>query len=386
MVDETLKRRNACLNSMANRLGMITHHQYNIENGDLNTVEWNEGTIVKTDPTIINNSGLALRLHVNGGYDQQSRMVYDKKRTLDRVLNFSYQGANVRKIRQKDIGPESDWAKMPPYPMVRALINPDKTKMDYDDKIISIPFECGLGVGDIFEWCGTNSYWLIYLQDMNEIAYFRGEIRKCQYEISWEDEDGMHTTYAAIRGPVETKIDYIQKHQISVDNPNYSLHILMPRTEQTLKHFKRYTKFYLQNPEPGAENVCWRVEAIDWISTPGILEINAVEYYANETEDDVENGIVGAFINESINPNENNPDAERIEGETFIKPHGIYYYTYHGLSTSYWKVDTKNLPLTISVNPKDNRQLQLRWEKSHSGQFDISYGKVTKTIVVESLF
>ena len=72
----------------------------------------------------------------------------------------------------------------------------------------------------------------------------------------------------------------------------------MPRTEQTLKHFKRYTKFYLQNPEPGAENICWRVEAIDWISTPGILEINAVEYYANETEDDVENGVVGAFINE----------------------------------------------------------------------------------------
>ena len=70
MVDETLKCRNACLNSMANRLGMITHHQYNIENGDLNTVEWNEGTIVKTDPTIINNSSLALRLHVNGGYDQ----------------------------------------------------------------------------------------------------------------------------------------------------------------------------------------------------------------------------------------------------------------------------------------------------------------------------
>ena len=46
MVDETLKRRNACLNSMANRLGMINHHQYNIETGDLNTVEWKEGTIV----------------------------------------------------------------------------------------------------------------------------------------------------------------------------------------------------------------------------------------------------------------------------------------------------------------------------------------------------
>ena len=58
MVDETLKRRNACLNSMANRLGMITHHQYNIENGDLNTVEWNEKEIM-TDPTIIRETSLA---------------------------------------------------------------------------------------------------------------------------------------------------------------------------------------------------------------------------------------------------------------------------------------------------------------------------------------
>lgn len=365
---------------------MIYHHQYNVENGDLNTVEWNEGTIVKADPAVMNDISMPYRLHVHGGFDQQSRMVHDKKRTLDRVLNFSYQGANVRKVIQKDMGPNYDWTKQQPHPIVRALINPDKTKMDYDDKIISIPFECGYQVGDVFEWCGTNSHWLIYLQDMNEIAYFRGEIRKCAYEINWEDEEGTHSTYAAIRGPVETKIDYIQKHQISVDNPNYSLHILMPRTESTMKQFKRYTKFYLQNLEPGAPNVCWRVEAVDWISTPGILEINAVEYYANETEDDVDNGIVGALITEQENPNEANPGANRIEGETFIKPHGVYYYTYHGLATGRWKVDTNHLPITISVNPKDNRQLQLRWEKSHSGQFDISYGNVTKTIVVESLF
>lgn len=364
---------------------MINHHQYNIENGNLNTVEWNEKEIM-TDPTIIRETSLAQRLHVHGGFDQQSRMVMDKKRSLDRALNFSYQGANVRKVRQKDMGPGSDWAKQDPHPIVRALINPDKTKMDYDDKIISTPYENGFAVGDVFEWCGTGTHWLIYLQDMNEIAYFRGEIRKCAYEISWQDEDGMHTTFAAVRGPVETKIDYIQKHQISVDNPNYSLHILMPRNEQTLKQFKRYSKFYLQSPEVGAPNVCWRVEAVDWISTPGILEINAVEYYANETEDDVDNGIVGAYIAQPEDPNEGTPAEDIIIGETFIKPHCAHIYTYRGLATSRWKVDTDNLPLTISINPKDNRQLQLRWEKSHSGQFDITYGKVTKTIIVESLF
>ena len=55
------------------------------------------------------------------------------------------------------------------------------------------------------------------------MAYFKGDIRRCRYEIEWYDENGKRCrTYAAIRGPVETKIDYIQKHSISVDNPNFS--------------------------------------------------------------------------------------------------------------------------------------------------------------------
>jgi hypothetical protein len=128
------------------------------------------------------------------------------------------------------------------------------------------------------------------------LAYFRGDIRKCSYEIAWEDEDGKHSTYAAIRGPVETKINYIQKHEISVDTPNHSLNILMPRNEETLKYFRRYSKFYLQSSEAGAPQICWRVEATDWISSPGILEITAVEYYSNTTEDDIENGIVGGLV------------------------------------------------------------------------------------------
>jgi hypothetical protein len=35
--------------------------------------------------------------------------------------------------------------------------------MDYDDKIISIHYEDNYRPGDVFEWIGTNSYWLIYL-------------------------------------------------------------------------------------------------------------------------------------------------------------------------------------------------------------------------------
>jgi hypothetical protein len=115
-----------------------------------------------------------------------------------------------------------------------------------------------------------------------------------------------------VRGPVETKINFIQKHGISVDSPNHSLNILMPKTEATLAYFKRYKKFYLQGDE-----TCWRVEATDWISMPGVLEVIAVEYFANEDEDDIEAGIVGGLLEEIENPNDEARD--KILGETFIK-------------------------------------------------------------------
>lgn len=314
---------------------------------------------------------LKYRFGVNGGYHQQERMIQDKRRSLDRSLIYSYQGANIKSVETGEIN--------------RALINPDKLKQDYDMKILSVPFEAGYKEGDIFEWVDTDSYWLIYLQDKDEYAYFRSQIRRCQYEIEWEDEDGRHSTYAAVRGPVETKIDYIQKHGISVDNPNYSLNILLPRNKETLEYFRRYSKFYLQGEDEGSQKVCWRVEAIDWISTPGILEINATEYYINETEDNVEEGIVGGLVTKPVSPNDRTTDI-RIEGEVFIKPKITYEYRWLGAKTGRWKVDTKKYPVKIIIDDKDSRKCSIKWVASDSGQFELTYGDYTKTIVVESLF
>ena len=200
---------------------------------------------------------------------------------------------------------------------------------------------------------------------------------------------------AAVRGPVETKIDYIQKHQISVDRPNYSLNIMMPQNEDTLKYFKRYSKFYLQD-----SSICWRVEAIDWISTPGILQVVAVEYYANETEDDIENGLVGALKVEQIDPNaEHEKDQEYIiEGETFIKPKKVYIYSVNTNIVGGWYLDKKDLPVKLAkvVDEQgivDSHKIKLVWTKPISGQFNLWFGDANgplfdyeKTIVVESLF
>lgn len=335
---------------MQGRLGVYDKHPI-----DLN----------KLDPELSGVQKQYVRAQQRGGNLQQERMVRDKRRSLDRAVWFSYQAAQVLRLDAENRTP------------VRALINPNKLKQDYDDKIISIGYEYNFKCGDVFEWVGTNTHWLIYLQDLTELAYFRGDIRKCSYEIAWEDEDGSHRTFAAVRGPTETKIDYIQKHGISVDNPNQSLSILMPLNEETKKQFTRYSKFYLNG-----DDTCWRVEATDWISSPGILEVNATEYYRNESEDDVENGVVGGLIVQPANPN---PPVveETIDGETFIKPKISYTYIYKGEKLANWIIDKK---YPIEIIEDSTNKITLKWKASYSGQFELSYGDCTKTIVVESLF
>ena len=323
---------------------------------------------------------MAKQLYYAGGPAQQSRMIRDKRKTLNRALLYSYQSAFVKKV------PFDNEELMEGDDMIcRALINPDKLKMDYDDKMLSIGFEHNFHPGDVFEWLNTGTYWIIRLQDLDELAYFRGEIRRCDYEIAFQDSEGnVHRTYAAIRGPVETQINYIQKHQISVDVPNYSLHIYMPKKKCTLEYFRRYAKFYLQNLADGEESICWRVEAIDSISTPGILEITAEEYYANETEDDIDNGVAGALKVQHIEP-EVEETNNTIVGKTFIKPKIVEEYYFDGALRQHWVYD-RDLPIKLTVNDDDIRHCKIKWLSNYSGQFEIKYGDYSKTIVVESLF
>ena len=110
--------------------------------------------------------------------------------------------------------------------------------------------------------------------------------------------------------------------------------------------------------------MCWRVEATDSISTPGILEVTAVEYYANEIEDDIENGIVGGLIEEIKNPN-NEEVEDAIIGETFIKPKTTYTYYFNGSLLSDWEVKGKHLP--IKANKIDDYTIELMWDSTYSG-------------------
>ena len=79
-------------------------------------------------------------------------MIKDKYNTFKKALSYSYQAVNVCKLGEEDVR--------------KALINPDKNKQDYDDKILSIDYAFGYNPGDIFLLVGTNTYWLIYLREL----------------------------------------------------------------------------------------------------------------------------------------------------------------------------------------------------------------------------
>lgn len=319
------------------------------------------------------------RLEWQGGIAQEDRMIKDKWRTLLRTLKYSYQACDIALAQaQQEVLVEG---AEPEYPIVRALINPDKNKQDYDDKILSVDYINGFNPGDVFEWKNTETHWIIYLQQLTEDAYFRGEIRRCRYKIKFKDEDGnVCYTYAAIRGPVETQIESIQKNQERIDKPNLSLNILLPRNEVTVKAFDRYKEFIL-------DGRCWKVKAVDPISMTvdrqGVLEVNAQEDYINEVTDDEINEIKDGLI---VEPDEPTPNSE-INGETFIKPAIPEIYSVD-VDGGTWCIRENNVP--VDIEPIDNKSVQVTWKKMTSGQFTLVWNNGSdtyeKVIVVESLF
>ena len=59
---------------------------------------------------------------------QHDRMIVHKRKSLQRALLYSYQSAWIKKDAA-----QSEY--------VRALINPDMVKFDYDEKILSVDFQ-----------------------------------------------------------------------------------------------------------------------------------------------------------------------------------------------------------------------------------------------------
>ena len=291
---------------------------------------------------------------------QHNRMISDKLRSLQRALLYSYQACWVREDGNED----AQWQ--------RALMNPDKVKFDYDEKIISIEYESGFHAGTTFEWGKqTGSHWIILKTEDTELAYLRGNCRRCQYLVARDPET--HEEYGqwvAIRGPVETKINTIQKAGLVVDVPNLTLDIYMPDTDQNRKTFERYKRFEFNGRY-------WKIQAPDFISTPGIIEIVAMEDYNCEEDE--------------MNITISEPDEEvvsEITGPTSVKPLESVIFTC--TASGDWDIV---LPAERNKEVEDvidykivGDSIRIKWTAMLSGSYIVKRGNAEKTVLVESMF
>lgn len=231
----------------------------------------------------------------------------------------------------------------------RCLINPDKLKENYDQKMISIDFDAGMANGDTFYWDRTDSHWLVYLQDYSEEAYFRASIRRCDYQI---DVDG-HPYWIYLRGPVETAIIWRQKHQIEFNDLNYSILFYIQKNEDTSAFFERFKVLKFDGHR-------WRVSAVDRYSQDGVIEVYCEEYFDNEMEDNM-------IEPEIIEPNKMQP---YIDGPQIVRPFDTNIsYSIVGTSSGAFLVDSNKVEF-INMNESS---CVVKIITGKSGSFNLIY-------------
>ena len=313
---------------------------------------------------------LKIRLQYNGGHKQESRMQLDKLRTLKKALIYSYQAATAILEDGREF---------------RCLINPDKNKLDYDDKIISIPYkdiclnkeksaektsqgeeEIGMKVGDVFTWKETNTDWLVYLERLEEDAYFRAEIRKCNNEI--EINDKKYKVYT--HGPdVESILWHTRRGFGSWSDLNYDLTMWVTKNEDTEAFFHRFNKIEIKgNP--------WEICAADFDSTPGLIEVQLKETFRNTIADEKK---VEEEALKPINPEpgEEEQTLPHIVGDAIVYPYDTKTYTIVNLNGGTWKLSNNKAKITAQTDS----EVTIVITTSKSGSIDLIYNKDENDII-----
>jgi hypothetical protein len=314
---------------------------------------------------------LSLRLKYQGG-NQEGRLIKDKQKSLNKALLYSYQAETAVLADGREF---------------RCLINPDKLKNDYDNKIISIPFkdiclnadkkdttedgkeEIGMKAGDVFEWKETETYWLVYLQRLEENAYFRAEIRKCRYEV--EIGDNKYKIYLC--GPAETAIVWHTKKNmagsgISWNDLNYDLTMYITKDDVTEEFFHRFAKVKINGKT-------YEVQAVDAISVEGIIEVALKEDYTNSIQDEIAEGGSQA---ETPEDEETTDPVAAIKGPEIVYPYDEVDYTIENTSNGEWIISNNK----AYIMSQTDTNVKLMIKTGRSGQFDLIYRKEDEEDIV----
>lgn len=319
---------------------------------------------------------LEARLAYNGGGNQAGRMNVDKLRALKKALLYSYQAQTIILEDGR---------------LFRCLINADKMKEKYEDKIISIPFEeqclgsfieetqeismerltegdnrVGMKPGDVFRWREDNDdYWLVFLRRSEETAYFRAEIRRCMYKV--KINDNIYPVY--VKGPSTIDIDWNTRRELgSWNDLNYDATMYITKNKETEQFLHRFTKIEIKGKP-------WEIQGVDNISMDGIITVALKETYSNTLEKKEEEY-------KKEHPEEKpviDEDTPHIAGAATVYPYDDREYTIVNAEGGSWEVSDKKKVLILK---QDENKALLQMRTGLSGQFKLFYKRENEEDIV----
>lgn len=284
---------------------------------------------------------MAIRLNYAGGASQEQRFIRDKQKSLQKALLYSYQAATIV-INRKGLPLQ-----------FRCLINSDKVKGDYDDKVISIPykdyclnsqcqqkFPIDLKCGQVFLWKQTNTYWMPYIQHVEEDAYFRAEIRRCD-QIA--EIDG-HEYRVFVRGPSQTAIVWAQKAGVQWNDLNHSLVMFITSDIWTQRYLHRFAKIKVR--QDNGINKTWEVAATNPYFGQGIIQVMLNETFENSIEDAAKKQ-KQAIYKDTNYPQQ--PSQKYIDGPVEVQCYSTAVYKVSGMGVGrwYWQQDGRRRDLEV---------------------------------------
>jgi len=319
------------------------------------------------------------RINYNGGPMQEQRMNLDKLRSLKKALWYSYQAQTAILTDNREF---------------RCLINHDKLKEDYDDKIISIPYDdiclnaadlelptdveqhIGMKVGDVFTWKETDTRWIIIQEILEENAYFRGTIRKAEDEVIING----HPYYGYL-GKWSKEALWHTKGLNSWSEMGYEVVLYITKNEETEDFFHRFQKVAISDR-------LWEVQMVNDITSDTMLIIYLKETFTNEFEPMYNNTTDNNDSQEEETEDENNEIniEPTILGNDTVSPFDNATYTIENAGGGNWILSNTKAKI---VSETEN-SINILIVSAKSGSIEIKYVRdndvlATKTVVIKSL-
>lgn len=298
-------------------------------------------------------------------------------------------------------------------PYFRCLINHDKLKVDYEDKIISIPFleppvgetipvETNFHNGTVFKWVHGNreewtpdTYWIVYMQYSEQTAYFRAEIRKADEEIQIVtiDEEGNENTVTYrgwMTGPNETTALWNIKKDVTWNDLNYTKLLYITKDEDTLAFFQRFDRIVI-NGKP------WEVQAYnERYSTSknknedtGIIRVALKETYTNTDQFIKEAKDAAAAKQQAQTEYDEVHTQARIDGPSVARPYDTLIYRLKNVENadpSGWSISMPSLARIVDIFEDGcTIQVQILALTANEEGFFIDYNQLSKRVTIKSL-